>query len=87
VSTALVHAVLCVGPALALWVFLVLGRYPGEHAVAALAARGRRRRQAARRRRGPLAAARRRAPDPIACSLAGRAPPAATVITWFVPQT
>jgi hypothetical protein len=57
VSTALVHAVLCVAPALALWVVLVLGRYPGERAVAALAA------------------------------LAGRAPPAATAVTWFVPQT
>ena len=89
-STALVHAVLCVAPALALWVVLVLGRYPGERAVAALAAlagRGRGRRQAAPARRGPLAAARRRAADPIACSLAGRAPPAATAVTWFVPQT
>jgi hypothetical protein len=83
----LVHAVLCAAPGLALWAVLLLGRYPGERAVAALALRGRRRRLPAPRRRGPLAAARRPSPDPIACSLAGRAPPTATAFTRFVPQT
>ena len=70
---AAVHALLYMSPALALWLLLALGRYPGEAVLA--------RRRAARR--GVLVAAALRAaismivraPRPLAWGLAGRAPP------------
>jgi hypothetical protein len=80
VSAALAHAALFLPPAAVLWTLLMLGRYPGEAALARLTARRRR-----RPLRPPRMAARvpatvaRRALDPLACSLAGRAPPAGRI--------
>jgi hypothetical protein len=77
VTLGLVHGLLYLAPALALWLLLARGRYPGESAIARLARRGARRRTGAprppwRRSAAPDRARRRR---PLVDSLAGRAPP------------
>jgi hypothetical protein len=81
VSAALLHAALCLAPALVLAAALLLGRYPGEATLGRL--------RAARRRRAlgaaPMVVAAVTSPagaprDPLADSAAGRAPPLLAVL-------
>jgi hypothetical protein len=81
-SSGLLGALLFAAPAIALWALLVLGRYPGERAIARIAGR----RRAAPHQvapRGPLRRASRRIRglgERLAGSQAGRAPPPARTV-------